>query len=224
MRISTGSAARPPGSRATAGLLDQLDPDAPGAVDARGEDPAAPRRATASPTSCASSRSSGTGRTYSFDFAFERQRTILETNGRRWHDDPADYERDNEKWSVPGRHGYKLVFATWDKVTRHPRDLIEELTRDLGMRSRCSPRADRKRRFGASESDCTDGIYDEGFLVTGRQGGERWCFESSDPLRCWGRMVRSRWRPETSRASRAVGGEARAGPRRRPDRGGTPGR
>ena len=72
------------------------------------------------------------GRTYLFDFNFERRRTILETNGRRWHDDPADYERDNEKWSVPGRHGYKLVFATWEKVTRHPLALIEELRATLG--------------------------------------------------------------------------------------------
>jgi hypothetical protein len=38
---------------------------------------------------------------------------ILETNGRRWHDDPADFERDQEQWSVPARHGFRLVFATW---------------------------------------------------------------------------------------------------------------
>jgi hypothetical protein len=68
------------------------------------------------------------GRTYRFDFAFESRRTILETNGRRWHDDPADYEQDNEKWSVPGRHGYRIVFATWDKVTNQPRQLLQELT------------------------------------------------------------------------------------------------
>jgi very-short-patch-repair endonuclease len=67
------------------------------------------------------------GRTYFFDFAFVEQRTILETNGRRWHDDPVDYERDNEKWSVPGRHGYRLVFATWNKVTRDPMALLAEL-------------------------------------------------------------------------------------------------
>ena len=71
------------------------------------------------------------GRTHSFDFAFEQQRTILETNGRRWHDDPADYEEDNEKWSVPGRHGYFLVLATWDKVTRRPRDFLAELVATL---------------------------------------------------------------------------------------------
>ena len=67
------------------------------------------------------------GRNYYYDFAFERRRTILETNGRRWHDDPTDYEHDNEKWSVPGRHGYRLVLATWDKVTKHPEQLLDEL-------------------------------------------------------------------------------------------------
>jgi hypothetical protein len=71
------------------------------------------------------------GRTYYFDFAFERRRTILETNGRRWHDDPLDYEDDNEKWSVPGRLGYRLVLATWDKVTRRERDFLNDLIATL---------------------------------------------------------------------------------------------
>ena len=71
------------------------------------------------------------GREYRYDFGFERGRVILETNGRRWHDDPLDYERDHEKWSVPARHGYKLVLATWDKVVKHPGELIEELRTTL---------------------------------------------------------------------------------------------
>ena len=71
------------------------------------------------------------GRTYFYDFAFKHRRAILETNGRRWHDDPADYEDDNEKWSVPGRHGYRVVFATWDKVTNQPAQLLAELTATL---------------------------------------------------------------------------------------------
>jgi very-short-patch-repair endonuclease len=71
------------------------------------------------------------GRTYLFDFAFEQSRLILETNGRRWHDDAADYEDDNEKWSVPGRFGYRIVFATWAKVDRHPDRLVQELTTSL---------------------------------------------------------------------------------------------
>jgi very-short-patch-repair endonuclease len=67
------------------------------------------------------------GRTYRYDFAFPDRRVILETNGRRWHDDAADYEYDQEKWSVPARHGYRIVFATWDKVTRRPDELLGEL-------------------------------------------------------------------------------------------------
>lgn len=71
------------------------------------------------------------GCTYRFDFAFPGARTILETNGRRWHDDATDFEHDHEKWSVPGRHGYRLVLATWEKVTRRPDALVSELLTTL---------------------------------------------------------------------------------------------
>jgi very-short-patch-repair endonuclease len=71
------------------------------------------------------------GRTYRFDFAFVRQRVILETNGRRWHDDANDYEFDNEKWSVPARHGYRIVLATWTTVTGQPGRLLSELQSTL---------------------------------------------------------------------------------------------
>jgi very-short-patch-repair endonuclease len=71
------------------------------------------------------------GRTYRYDFAFPRRGVILETNGRRWHDDAADYEHDHEKWSVPGRLGYRIVLATWAKVTRDPHALLADLTATL---------------------------------------------------------------------------------------------
>jgi hypothetical protein len=76
------------------------------------------------------------GRTYLFDFGFPGDRTILETNGRRWHDDPTDYEHDHEKWSVPSRHGYLMVFATWGKVTMRPAHLIDELDSARASRAR----------------------------------------------------------------------------------------
>ena len=66
-------------------------------------------------------------RRFLYDFAFLSERVILEVNGRRWHDDAADFERDQEKWSVPARHSFRLVFATWESVTRHPDRLIAEL-------------------------------------------------------------------------------------------------
>jgi hypothetical protein len=56
---------------------------------------------------------------------------ILETNGRRWHDDANDYERDNDKWSVPGRCGFRIVFATWDKVINRPDELLRDLADTL---------------------------------------------------------------------------------------------
>jgi very-short-patch-repair endonuclease len=68
------------------------------------------------------------GCTFRYDFAFPHQRVILETNGRRWHDDPRDYETDNAKWTVPALHGYRLVLATWSKVTDRPAALLGELT------------------------------------------------------------------------------------------------
>jgi very-short-patch-repair endonuclease len=71
------------------------------------------------------------GRTYFFDFCFERRRLILETNGKRWHDDPRDYEDDNEKRSIPARRGYRIVFATWQKVTQQPHELLDEIATTL---------------------------------------------------------------------------------------------
>jgi very-short-patch-repair endonuclease len=71
------------------------------------------------------------GRTYYYDFALPERRVVLETNGRRGHDDAADYEYDNEKWSLPARHGYRIVFAAWNKVTRRPDELITELAATL---------------------------------------------------------------------------------------------
>jgi very-short-patch-repair endonuclease len=71
------------------------------------------------------------GRVHRFDFAFAAHRTIIETNGRRWHDDATDYEYDNEKWSVPGRHGFRIVLATWSKVTETPKRLLDELAATL---------------------------------------------------------------------------------------------
>jgi hypothetical protein len=104
------------------------DPSCP--LDARGEDPAL--LATSGLTDFVREFPlTANGRRYQFDFAFVAGRTILETNGRRWHDDAADYEHDNEKWSVPGRYGFKLVLATWEKVTTRPLELVREVRATL---------------------------------------------------------------------------------------------
>jgi hypothetical protein len=61
-------------------------------------------------------------------------RACTTANQRSWYGGqqilalaPCDYERDNEKWSIPGRHGYRLIFATWEKVSERPNELVAEL-------------------------------------------------------------------------------------------------
>ncbi len=88
-----------PGVRATRALLDELDP-------------ISPSRSTLEVNARRLLVANGIT-----DFTREFP---LEWNGRRWRDDPTDYEYDNDKWSVPGRHGYLLVLATWNKVVRNP--------------------------------------------------------------------------------------------------------
>ncbi|MDQ1468350.1 MAG: hypothetical protein QOH10_2765 [Actinomycetota bacterium] len=125
-----GSGGRP-GARSLQSLLDELDPR----YAARSKLEVKTRRLLVAHGITDFTREfplTWNGRTHRYDFGFERQRTILETNGRRWHDDSSDYEHDNEKWSVPGRHDYRIVFATWDKVTRHPRELLHELATTSG--------------------------------------------------------------------------------------------
>jgi hypothetical protein len=75
------------------------------------------------------------GRTYHFDFGFTESRVVLETNGRRWHDEPEDFEFDNEKWSVPARRDHRMVFATWRKVVRTPDEFIDEVRAALSRGS-----------------------------------------------------------------------------------------
>ncbi len=47
--------------------------------------------------------------------------------GRRWDHDATDYRRDQRKWSIPARHGFRLVFATWSDVAEHPGCLVASL-------------------------------------------------------------------------------------------------
>ena len=119
-----------PGAAALRGLLDELDPVHP----ARSTLEVKTRRLLVANGITDFVREfplTWKGRTYRYDFGFPSRRTILETNGRRWHDDAADYEDDNDKWSVPGRLGYRIELATWAKVTRDPHSLLTDLTAAL---------------------------------------------------------------------------------------------
>jgi very-short-patch-repair endonuclease len=100
------------------------------ALDARGEDPTPPRRQRLHRLR-ARVPLEWNGNTYRYDFAFADRKVILEANGKRWHNDPVDFEPNQEKWSVPGRHGWRIVFSTWRKVVRTPDALLDELTATL---------------------------------------------------------------------------------------------
>jgi len=87
---------------------------------------------------CAGDDAAAAGRSGGALFALEGVRAARpeivvprRTRMRLGHDDPVDYEHDNDKWSVPGRRGYRLVFATWAKVERAPHELISELRATL---------------------------------------------------------------------------------------------
>ena len=99
--------------------------------DTRSADASSALRANGMTGFTASSRSTGTAaRTCSISASSDSARSWRPTGGVGTTD-AADYEHDNEKWSVPGRHGYRLVFATWSKVTEQPRQLLDELTATL---------------------------------------------------------------------------------------------
>jgi very-short-patch-repair endonuclease len=122
-----------PGVATMRRLLDQLDPKHP----ARSTLEVKTRRLLATSGITGFVREfplAWNGRTYRYDFAFPDHRLILETNGRRWHDDASDYEHDNEKWSVPGRLGYRIIFATWEKVVRDPNAFVRELRATMTAR------------------------------------------------------------------------------------------
>ena len=72
------------------------------------------------------------GRTYRFDFCFERdaQRSSRPTGGAGTTTRPTT-STTTRSGACPARHGYRIVFATWDKVTRTPDLLIDEIATTL---------------------------------------------------------------------------------------------
>jgi hypothetical protein len=63
-------------------------------------------------------------------------RSVLEVKTRRllvasgFRDFVREFALD-WRGSVPGRHGYRIVLATWDKVTAAPEQLLRELEATL---------------------------------------------------------------------------------------------
>ena len=52
------------------------------------------------------------------DFVYQRQRVILELDGRRWHSRDQDFETDRERDNAAVLAGYRPLRFTWRQVTR----------------------------------------------------------------------------------------------------------
>jgi very-short-patch-repair endonuclease len=63
-------------------------------------------------------------RRYRLDFAWPELLVALECDGRRWH----DFEHDRRRWSaISSATGYRILWATWERVRDEPDRLIAEL-------------------------------------------------------------------------------------------------
>jgi very-short-patch-repair endonuclease len=85
------------------------------------------------------------GRRYRLDFAWPEFLLALECDGKKWH----DFERDRRRWSaITAATGYRIVWATWARVSDEPERLIEEIRlrvsrRGGGRDARTAGSADR---------------------------------------------------------------------------------
>jgi len=63
---------------------------------------------------------------YRLDFAWPFARVALECDGKKWHE--GAFERDRRRWSAIGAAtGYRIVWATWQRVTNEPDQILAEL-------------------------------------------------------------------------------------------------
>jgi very-short-patch-repair endonuclease len=92
---------------------------------------------------------------YRLDFAWPDEQVALECDGRKWHEIEADFERDRQRWSaITAATGYRIVWATWQRVSASPDHIVAELRRllDQAAGESPSPRRGRARRARAERS------------------------------------------------------------------------
>ena len=65
------------------------------------------------------------------DFAWPGERLALETDGRRWHSAPDQFERDRTRRNRLTLAGWKIIHATWRQFIRNPAVIVDAVTRVL---------------------------------------------------------------------------------------------
>jgi very-short-patch-repair endonuclease len=73
------------------------------------------------------------GKRYLLDFAWPFARVALECDGKKWH----EFERDRRRWSsISSATGYRIIWATKQRVTREPEQLVAEVREALNQEVR----------------------------------------------------------------------------------------
>jgi very-short-patch-repair endonuclease len=71
------------------------------------------------------------GKVYEIDFLWREQKLVVETDGGRFHDNPAAGERDSERNQALAKAGYRLPRLGWEDLRDRPAPTMAEIARLL---------------------------------------------------------------------------------------------
>jgi very-short-patch-repair endonuclease len=70
-------------------------------------------------------------KTFEVDFLWRKQRVVVETDGGRFHDNPAAQKRDTERNRALSRAGYRVLRIGWEELRDDPDRQIGQIRRFL---------------------------------------------------------------------------------------------
>jgi very-short-patch-repair endonuclease len=76
------------------------------------------------------------GKVYEVDFLWRREKVVVETDGGRFHDNPAAGTRDSERNRAFDEAGYRIPRLGWEDLRDRPDAVMSELARLLRERRR----------------------------------------------------------------------------------------
>jgi hypothetical protein len=65
------------------------------------------------------------------DFLWERQRVVVETDGRETHETPVAFQRDRRRDQILVAAGYRVARATWDQIHHEGNAVVARIARAL---------------------------------------------------------------------------------------------
>jgi len=74
------------------------------------------------------------GKAYEVDFLWRRQKLIVETDGGRFHDNPAAGARDSRRNHALVGAGYRVPRLGWEDLRDRPQATMDEIARLLRER------------------------------------------------------------------------------------------